>query len=103
MTDPRPENPVGKTYTVDGLGNVIGGRLTVYNNQPIGNFKEWMPKKYRTSSHKKLASHGDELKCSKSPLFSGQCIVCLKYYSSCVSEFFSKNIDFSLRNNRAII
>ena len=39
MTDPRPENPVGKTYTVDCLGNVIGGRLTVYNNQPIGNFK----------------------------------------------------------------
>merc|ERR1712020_91326 len=35
VTDPRPENPVGKTYTVDGLGNVIGGRLTVYNNQPI--------------------------------------------------------------------
>ena len=36
VTDPRPENPVGKTYTVDCLGNVIGGRLTVYNNQPIG-------------------------------------------------------------------
>ena len=56
VTDPRPENPVGKTYTVDCLGNVIGGRLTVYNNQPIG--KEWMPKKCRTSSRKILVSIG---------------------------------------------
>lgn len=35
VTDPRPNNPPGKTYTVDCLGNVIGGRQTIYNNQPI--------------------------------------------------------------------
>ena len=63
VTDPRPENPVGKTYTVDGLGNVIGGRLTVYNNQPIGNYWEWMPKKYRPNSHKNLGA-----KTQKSPI-----------------------------------
>ena len=25
----------GKTYTVDCLGNVVGGRKTIYNNQPV--------------------------------------------------------------------
>ena len=35
VTDPRPENPTGKTYTVDCLGNVVGGRKTIYNNQPV--------------------------------------------------------------------
>lgn len=34
VTDPRPSNPYGKLYTVDCLGNVVGGRLTLYNNQP---------------------------------------------------------------------
>lgn len=33
-TDPRPTNPFGKVYTVDCLGNVVGGRDTIYNNQP---------------------------------------------------------------------
>lgn len=35
VTDPRPTNPYGKAYTVDCLGNVVGGRATVYNNQPV--------------------------------------------------------------------
>jgi bleomycin hydrolase len=35
VTDPRPENPTGRTYTVDCLGNVVGGRKTIYNNQPV--------------------------------------------------------------------
>ena len=35
VTDPRPTNPVGKSYTVDCLGNVIGAKMTVYNNQKI--------------------------------------------------------------------
>lgn len=35
VSDPRPQNPTGKSYTVDCLGNVIGGKPTVYNNQPI--------------------------------------------------------------------
>ena len=35
VTDPRPENPTGKTYSVDCLGNVVGGRKTIYNNQPV--------------------------------------------------------------------
>jgi bleomycin hydrolase len=30
--DPRPENPIGKTYTVQCLGNVVGGRRVVYLN-----------------------------------------------------------------------
>ncbi|KAJ8682926.1 hypothetical protein QAD02_018718 [Eretmocerus hayati] len=34
VTDPRSTNPFGKLYTVDCLGNVVGGRLTLYNNQP---------------------------------------------------------------------
>jgi bleomycin hydrolase len=35
VSDPRPSNPTGKIYTVDCLGNVVGGRPTLYNNQPI--------------------------------------------------------------------
>lgn len=35
VTDPRPQNPPGKTYTVDCLGNVVGGKKTVYNNQTV--------------------------------------------------------------------
>lgn len=35
MTDPRPSNEYGKAYTVDCLGNVIGGRRCIYNNQPV--------------------------------------------------------------------
>ncbi|XP_046418084.1 bleomycin hydrolase isoform X1 [Neodiprion fabricii] len=35
VTDPRPTNPYGKLYTVDYLGNVVGGRSTIYNNQPV--------------------------------------------------------------------
>lgn len=34
VTDPRPSNPYGKLYTIDCLGNVVGGRPTLYNNQP---------------------------------------------------------------------
>jgi len=35
VTDPRPGNPYGKLYTVDYLGNVVGGNNTRYNNQPV--------------------------------------------------------------------
>ena len=35
VTDPRPNNSYGCAYTVDCLGNMIGGRLTIYNNQPV--------------------------------------------------------------------
>ena len=34
ITDPRPSNSYGKLYTIDCLGNVVGGRPTLYNNQP---------------------------------------------------------------------
>ncbi|XP_078042361.1 bleomycin hydrolase isoform X1 [Augochlora pura] len=34
VTDPRPFNPYGKLYTIDYLGNVVGGKPTLYNNQP---------------------------------------------------------------------
>ena len=32
VNDPRPENPYGKTYTVQSLGNVVGGKPVVYLN-----------------------------------------------------------------------
>jgi bleomycin hydrolase len=35
VSDPRPQNPYGKLYTVDSLGNVVGGKDVIYNNQPI--------------------------------------------------------------------
>lgn len=34
VTDPRPSNPYGKLYTIDYLGNIVGGKSTLYNNQP---------------------------------------------------------------------
>jgi bleomycin hydrolase len=35
VTDPRPSNEFSKGYTVDCLGNVVGGRQVFYNNQPV--------------------------------------------------------------------
>lgn len=35
VSDPRPSNPFGKTYTVDCLGNMVGGKRNLYINQPI--------------------------------------------------------------------
>ncbi|XP_063832964.1 bleomycin hydrolase [Ostrinia nubilalis] len=35
VSDPRDSNPFGNLYTLQCLGNVIGGRQTAYNNQPI--------------------------------------------------------------------
>lgn len=35
VNDPRPQNPYGKLYSVEFLGNMVGGRNTLYNNQPI--------------------------------------------------------------------
>lgn len=35
VTDPRSTNQYGKAYTVDCLGNVVGGRKCIYNNQPV--------------------------------------------------------------------
>lgn len=35
MSDPRSTSQYGKAYTVDCLGNVVGGRKCIYNNQPI--------------------------------------------------------------------
>ncbi|XP_066491956.1 bleomycin hydrolase [Tiliqua scincoides] len=35
VNDPRPQNNYGKLYTVEFLGNMVGGRKTLYNNQPI--------------------------------------------------------------------
>ncbi|XP_043268429.1 bleomycin hydrolase [Venturia canescens] len=33
VSDPRPSNPYGKLYELDYLGNVVGGRKVLYNNQ----------------------------------------------------------------------
>ncbi|CAF88549.1 unnamed protein product, partial [Tetraodon nigroviridis] len=35
VNDPRPQNPYGKLYTVEFLGNMTGARCTLYNNQPV--------------------------------------------------------------------
>lgn len=35
VSDPRESNPFGRTYTVDCLGNMVGGKRIIYNNQPI--------------------------------------------------------------------
>ncbi|KAK4878500.1 hypothetical protein RN001_011006 [Aquatica leii] len=35
VTDPRPTNPYENVYTVDCLGNMVGGRRCIYNNQPV--------------------------------------------------------------------
>lgn len=35
VNDPRSSNPYGQLYTVEYLGNIIGGKKTRYNNQPI--------------------------------------------------------------------
>lgn len=35
ITDPRPSNEYGKAYTIDCLGNMVGGRKIIYNNQPV--------------------------------------------------------------------
>ena len=47
VSDPRPANPTGRTYTVDCLGNIVGGRPTVYHNQTIDDLfaatRAWEP------------------------------------------------------------
>ncbi|KAM4700807.1 bleomycin hydrolase [Discoglossus pictus] len=35
VNDPRPQNTFGKVYTVEFLGNMLEGRKTLYNNQPV--------------------------------------------------------------------
>lgn len=40
VSDPREENKYGLLYTIDHLGNVIGGEQTNYNNQPIETLME---------------------------------------------------------------
>jgi len=35
VSDPRPSNSYGRTYSVDCLGNMVGGQPIIYNNQPI--------------------------------------------------------------------
>lgn len=42
INDPR--NPFGRTYTVDRLGNVVGGRKVVYLNLPIEDLKYYAAK-----------------------------------------------------------
>ncbi len=40
VNDPRPSHPYGRTYTVDYLGNVVGGEPVLYLNVPIERMKE---------------------------------------------------------------
>lgn len=40
VNDPRTENPFGKLYTVDYLGNMVGGGRVLYINQDIDSLKK---------------------------------------------------------------
>jgi bleomycin hydrolase len=40
VNDPRPTSPIGKTYTVDRLGNVVGGNIVKYLNVDAGLMKQ---------------------------------------------------------------
>ena len=40
MNDPRPQNLYNRLYTVEYLGNMVGGRKTLYNNQPVDVLKK---------------------------------------------------------------
>ncbi|XP_037665955.1 bleomycin hydrolase isoform X2 [Choloepus didactylus] len=40
VNDPRPQHKYNRLYTVDYLGNMVGGRKTLYNNQPIDFLKK---------------------------------------------------------------
>lgn len=40
MNDPRPQHKYNKLYTVEYLSNMVGGRKTLYNNQPIDFLKK---------------------------------------------------------------
>lgn len=40
VTDPRAAHPYGALYTVDCLGNVVGGRRTLYNNQEVRHLRD---------------------------------------------------------------
>ncbi|XP_036196761.1 bleomycin hydrolase isoform X1 [Myotis myotis] len=40
VNDPRPQHKYNKLYTVDYLSNMVGGRKTLYNNQPIDLLKK---------------------------------------------------------------
>lgn len=35
VTDPRPDNPYERAYTIEWLGNVVGGDGVLYNNQRV--------------------------------------------------------------------
>lgn len=35
VNDPRPTSSYEQAYTVDCLGNIVGGRPVLYNNQPV--------------------------------------------------------------------
>jgi bleomycin hydrolase len=48
VTDPRPSNEFGKGYTVDCLGNVVGGKPVFYNNQPVEVLMELVAESIKT-------------------------------------------------------
>jgi len=35
VTDPRENSPYSRAFTVDCLGNILGGQPIIYNNQPV--------------------------------------------------------------------
>lgn len=40
VNDPRPTSPYGRTYTVEYLGNVVGGQIVTYLNVEVDTMKE---------------------------------------------------------------
>lgn len=49
INDPRPSHPYGEMYTVDCLGNVVGGRPVLYNNQPIDMLMDMVVKSIKSN------------------------------------------------------
>ena len=50
VTDPRPNHPIGQTYTVDCLGNVVGAKPIQYNNQSVETLMELASKSIKAHS-----------------------------------------------------
>lgn len=69
MNDPRPQNPFGKLYSVEYLGNMVGGYSTRYNNQPI----ELLKRTAAASIKDGEVRHGSVLQLNIAPEESKMC------------------------------
>ncbi|KAI4556799.1 hypothetical protein MJG53_021031 [Ovis ammon polii x Ovis aries] len=70
VNDPRPQHKYNKLYTVDYLSNMVGGRKTLYNNQPIDFLKKMV---------------AASIKDGEKPIIPRDCtlyILCYSFYNS---------------------